>query len=476
MHRDFLSEINLWTHINYYDLGIIIFFAISFLFLPHMVPNPGTEHKKGDQGFLLMGRSLSLPLFVATLVSTWYGGIFGVTQIAFEKGFYSFCTQGLFWYFSYFVFALFFVKKVRQKQVLSLPELIGQKFGYRARRLSGLILFFHALPLTYALSIGILLQMIFAIDFPLALMLGVSLVAIYTASGGFRGVVVTDALQFLLMFFAAIIFVIFLFYNFGFMTFLSNTLPQSYFDWRGDKTWSQAFIWLFIACSTTLIHPVFYQRCLAASSDRVAIRGILISIFCWLVFDCCTTLGGMYAKAIIPTADSEKAYVYLAVQLLPAGLRGIFLAGIMATILSTLDSFLFVSGTSLSYDVFSGQKNSQKAHKLAIIGTAALVIFVALLFGVRFEEIWLFMEGIFSTALVVPVLAALFIRKSLSSWHFFAPVSTALLIYALGSLWRHYYDINFSPFYWAHGAALGMFILCSIPYALAKSRTARVTM
>ena len=47
-----------------------------------------------------MGRKLTLPLFIATLVATWYGGIFGVAQIAFENGIYNFVTQGFFWYIS----------------------------------------------------------------------------------------------------------------------------------------------------------------------------------------------------------------------------------------------------------------------------------------------------------------------------------------------------------------------------------------
>jgi len=43
--------------------------------------------------YILMGRRLTLPLFVATLVATWYGDILGVTQIAFEYGLYTFLTR-----------------------------------------------------------------------------------------------------------------------------------------------------------------------------------------------------------------------------------------------------------------------------------------------------------------------------------------------------------------------------------------------
>lgn len=75
--------------------------------------------------FLLMGRQLTLPMFVGTLVATWYGGIFGVTEIAFSKGIYNFITQGLFWYIAYIIFALFIVRRVKRYEAVTLPDLVG---------------------------------------------------------------------------------------------------------------------------------------------------------------------------------------------------------------------------------------------------------------------------------------------------------------------------------------------------------------
>ncbi|HLD43896.1 MAG TPA: sodium:solute symporter family protein, partial [bacterium] len=81
---------------------------------------------------LIMGRSLGLTLFVGTLVSTWYGGIFGVTEIAFNQGIYNFVTQGFFWYLTYLIFAFCLVDKIRQYEAITLPELIKKMFGPRA--------------------------------------------------------------------------------------------------------------------------------------------------------------------------------------------------------------------------------------------------------------------------------------------------------------------------------------------------------
>ncbi len=407
MPNKFLDSVDILSVLKPLDLGLMAFFVVFFLLTPKFLAKQTCQ--QSDQSYLLMDRGLNLPLFVATLTSTWYGGIFGVTQIAFKHGLYSFVTQGLSWYAAYLLFALVLAKKIRRSKVLSLPELIGLRFGLKARQLSGVLLFFHALPVTYALSVGLLLQIVLGLSLPLAIVLGVSIVAIYSIWGGFKGVVITDAAQFLLMFGSVSMILAFSIYYFGAADFLSSNLPESYFNWRGDNSPIAVGTWFIVACSTTLVHPVFYQRCLAAKSDQIAVRGILLAILCWFFFDCCTTLGGMYAKALIPEADSAKAYLFYSLQLLPAGLRGLFITGILATILSTLDSFLFVSGTSLSYDLLGTKK---LGHQSMIGLSALLTLTIAIFFKADFENMWLFREGIFGASLIIPVSLTLLSRKN----------------------------------------------------------------
>lgn len=443
--------------LNGVDLSIIGFFAMLFIIFTKLVAKKRVT--KDSEEFLLMGRTLTLPLFVATLVATWYGGIFGVTQIAFEQGIYSFFTQGLFWYVSYFLFAIFLAKKIRAKKVLSLPELIGQKFGERARKIAAIILFFHAMPVSYAISVGILLKLILGVSFFWGLLIGVTLVAIYTALDGFRGVVFTDCIQFLLMFSAVIIMLVFCVSKFGGLDFLHESLPTHYFAWHGETTFSSAIIWLFLACTSTFIHPVFYQRCLAAKSDSVAIKGIFFAMTFFFVFDVCTTLGGMYARAALPTHDSATAYLALGLDILPHGLRGIFVAGILATILSTLDSFMFVAGTSLSYDLL-GDKSifGAYAHEISILFSAAFVITLGSYFGTDFEATWLFMEGLFSTSVLVPVLASVLWPRRFSNANFIAPALGSMMTFALATMLQRHGMAIIEPFYVAHAVALIIFV------------------
>ena len=93
-----------------------------------------------------MGRQLTLPLFVATLVATWYGGIFGISEITFNYGIYNFVTQGIFWYAAYLIFAFFITDKIARYNSMTLPDLTGQMFGPKSAKVSAVFTFFYITP------------------------------------------------------------------------------------------------------------------------------------------------------------------------------------------------------------------------------------------------------------------------------------------------------------------------------------------
>lgn len=360
-----------------------------------------------EAGFLdlmLMGRQLTLPMFVATLVATWYGGIFGVTEIAFNFGIYNFVTQGVFWYVAYLIFAFVLVDKIRRYEAVTLPELVGRMFGPRAGRLSAIFNFFNILPVAYTISIGLFFQMIFGGGLLANMLLGMIPVVLYTLWGGFRAVVFSDIVQFAVMCSAvAIVFVMSLI-TVGDLPFLQANLPPTHFSITGGNSWSTTFVWGFVALAT-LVDPSFYQRCFAAQSPRVARRGIVIATVIWFLFDICTTAGGMYARAVMPTAPAGQAYMLYALQLLPPGLRGFLLAGVAATILSTLDAFLFIAGNTVSYDLMPRRWRSRIAvQRAGIVVAGAISILMALVFDGSIRETWKTLGSYAASCLLLPVL------------------------------------------------------------------------
>ncbi len=457
-----LNELKTLTYFHAADW--IVFLAIlAATFLAAVYGHRRLKKKnKGSMttlDYLLMGRQLTLPLFVATLVATWYGGIFGVNEITFNYGIYNFVTQGFFWYIAYLIFAFFIADKVAKFHSVTLPDLTGKMFGPNSAKVAATFTFFYITPVAYVLSLGMFLHMVFGMGVLQGMICGTLFTCLYTAWGGFRSVVFSDLVQFFVMCAAVLLVVVFSVHTFGGLSFLKANLPASHFSITGGNSWMNTFIWGFIALAT-LIDPSFYQRCFAAKSPSVVKKGVVISTFIWFCFDLCTTAGSLYARAVLPQAEPGQAYFFYAVQLLPVGLKGFFVAGILAIILSTLNSFLFIASNTLSFDFLRNRfKNVILSNRISIFFVGALAIVMAQVFNGSFKEIWLVLGSYFSACLLVPILMGYLSPGRISDRLF---VISSLTSAAAMTAWRfvrkHEVLEALDPFYVGVGISLILLI------------------
>lgn len=423
-------------------LDIAIFFVVLIITVGAVLYYRKKHPMNSAIEYMVMSRQLTLPLFVATLVATWYGGIFGVTSIAYKHGIYNFITQGLFWYIGYVFFALVIVPKLSKYKALSYPEMIGKITDKTAMRVIAMVMFFKILPVTYAISMGVFLNTLFGIDFAFAMLLGVLFVFCYSSFTGFRGIVISDFIQFAVMFIAVISVVVVSFLNYGGYSFLVDNLPETYFQITGNHDYQTVFIWLFLAISTIVTSPVFYQRCFACPNVAMAKRGILISVGFWFVFDLCTTLGGMYAYAVMPNLDSAIAYLTYAMDILPSGFKGLFLAGVLATICSTFDSFMFINKSIISYDIFKNTKMPKKViYASAVMISYGLTIVMALSFAAEFEKIWFFIKGYTFASVVVPLMLMQLLGVSFSGKEMILNIVISITCMSLND-WLAFWEVK----------------------------------
>lgn len=428
-----LSQLTIITYLGAADwcvFGLVL--ALTFAAAMY-----GNYRKKRSQSraldYLLMGRQLTLPLFVATLVATWYGGIFGVNEITFNYGIYNFVTQGFFWYIVYIIFALFIVDKIAKYNSVTLPDLARQMFGPKSAKVAAVFTLLYMMPVAYVLSLGLFLNMIFGMSIWQGMVIGVLFTCLYTAWGGFKAVVFSDLVQFFVMCASVLIVVLFSVYDFGGLSFLKANLPASHFSITGGNGILNTLIWGFIALAT-LIDPSFYQRCFAAKSPLVVKKGILISTVIWFCFDICTTVGSLYARALLPHAKPAEAYFFYAVQELPVGLKGFFVAGILAIILSTLNSFLFIASNTLSFDLLRNRfKDVIVSNRISLFIVGLLSACMAQFFHGSFKTIWLTLGSYFSACLLAPILMGYIYPKRISDNLF---VTSALCSAAVMTLWR----------------------------------------
>ena len=429
---------NIFQSLSFFDWVVFItVLMVTFLAVlyGHKLKNKEEKEENHILELLLMGRRLTLPLFVSTLVATWYGGIFGVTQIAFEKGLYNFLTQGVFWYIAYLIFAFFIVDRMASYKAITLPDLVGKLFGPKASKLSALFNFFNVLPIAYVISLGLFLKILFGGPLILMMAFGILVVILYSIWGGLRAVVFSDLIQFVVMCGSVALILFFSIGTYGGLDFLLKSLPESHFSLTGGESLGVTLVWGFIALST-LVDPNFYQRCFAAESPKVAKKGILISTCIWVLFDLCTTFGAMYARAVMPEADSGQAYIIYALQVLPDGLKGFVLAGILATILSTLDSYLFLAGTTISYDLLPNRfRNRKWAHYFGVLGVGILSLILAELFQGNVKTVWKTLGSYSAACMLFPVLFAYIFPKKIGDGQF---VFGCLMGVIMVTYWRNW--------------------------------------
>ncbi|HSW56078.1 MAG TPA: sodium:solute symporter family protein [Ignavibacteriaceae bacterium] len=390
------------------DLTIILAFFAAVLFIGFYT---GRKTASDANDYLLSGRKLSLFLFVAVNVSTWYGGILGVGEFTYRYGLVSWFTQGFPYYIFAFLFALFFAKKIREASLFTIPDKLTEVYGKNVGLVSAVIVFVLVSPAPYLLMTGNLLSLIFKIDLIPALFISLLLSIAYLIKGGFRSNVYVDVFQFFVMFAGFILIIIFSGVKFGTVDFLSSSVPENHLKITGGMSPTFLIVWFLIAL-WTFADPGFHQRCYAAKSGNIAKWGILISIFFWALFDFLTTTTGLFAKGVLPNLENPVlVFPLFAEQVLPSGIKGIFYAALFATILSTQISFLFLSGTTIGRDfVYRISKDDTESNLKAytIIGLiiSGVVAILLAYFIPSVIEIWYTIGSLFIPGIILPVVSA----------------------------------------------------------------------
>ncbi len=369
----------------------------------------------GAVDYIVAGRRLTLPAFVATLVTTWYGGILGVGEYTWQYGVSNWLVFGVPYYLYAALFAIYLARRARHSEMLTVPDFLEQHYGRPAALAGAGMLFVMTAPAAYVLMLGVLLN--FATGWPVwvGVVLGTLLSISYVFRGGLGAVVATDKVQFVLMFLGFLVLVPVCVVRFGGWEFLRAGLPPGHLQWDGGLGWQAIAVWYVIALST-LVEPAFYQRCYAADSESTARRGIFVAIGFWIVFDFLTTTAGLYARVLLPDlADPVQAFPALAARVLPAFWQGVFTVGLLATIMSTVDSYAFICSVTLGRDLIGrwragagevvAEEPSLPLIQWSLLATAAVAVGLALAAG-SVIKLWKVLGSVGTPVLLLPMLLA----------------------------------------------------------------------
>lgn len=368
--------------------------------------------RSGMAEYLVAGRAVTLPALVATLVTTWYGGILGVGEYSYRFGISNWLVFGVPYYMGALLFAVAFARRARQAELFTIPDLLHRHYGRGPAFAGALLVFITSAPAAYVLMLGTLFASMFGLPLVPCVIAAAVLSLFYIDRGGLRTVVFTDQVQFVLMYLGFFLIVGFLVAQHGGLQFLRRSLPPAHFTWHGGNPPAAIFVWYVIALST-LVDPGFWQRAYAARDPKVARRAVLWSIVCWAVFDFLTTSTGMYARAVLPhLKDPVFAFPELARVTLPPFALGLFYLAMIATVMSTIDSYGFIAAGTIGRDLLwrlRGEAGEQRLPHYTRIGLWVSAVFATALALARPSVIglWHDIGSITTPALLLPVGTAL---------------------------------------------------------------------
>jgi SSS family solute:Na+ symporter len=433
-------------HISPTDLVVLGVYLLMMLGVGYYIFRKAPDFEE----FLLAGRTMTTPILICTLASTYYGldVLFGTSELAYNDGvvaFFGYSELSL----GIYVFAAYALStRLRAARFTSLPEILERHYGLGSGIMGALSSILYSIPALSLFAIGRLAEVTFGIDAWIGAILLGGIALVYTLWGGLWAVAITDTIQFVLMCITLAIAIPILLIELGGFDAIALVAPEGYFAPLGGIP-----IWLMIAYAATgisiLVDPGYYQRIFAARSPQQARNAMLISLGIWIAYDWLVTAGGMLARAGVAagviSADihSNDALLVAVTMALPVGLTGIFLAGVLATAMSTIDSYTLVSGSNFAYDLYRPLRRPDASDaelvrwtKYGIVLSWILGFGMAFLFE-RLMSLWVFMATLLTSTVFVPIFVALYWKRDKTT-----TAGLASCLVGLASVFAYYVGIQ----------------------------------
>ncbi|BDD02281.1 hypothetical protein PEPS_45610 (plasmid) [Persicobacter psychrovividus] len=329
------------------------------------------------------GLSLFMSFFSAGTFVVWGAIAYadGLVAVSIQ---WTMCIAGI-------LIGLFIAPKWQKTKVLTVAEFITKRLGLEVQKTYTLLFLavsiFTAGGFLYPVAKIVEVWSGFPASYSIVL-IG-TIMALYTAVGGLWAVVVTGVLQFIVLFAAVIIVVpLALEHVGGFNAFLSG-VPEGYLDLTNGE-YSGAFLLSFGLYNLFFIagNWAFVQRFTTVASPKDAKKvgwmfGLLytISPLLWM-------LPPMLYRIVDPNligTQSEEAYMLMCKAVLPVGMLGLIVGGMVFATSSSINTTLNISAGVITNDIYKrlypNATDAQlvKVGKLATMGFGLLTIGVALL-------------------------------------------------------------------------------------------------
>jgi SSS family solute:Na+ symporter len=371
----------------------------------------GIRSKATTLKTFIRGDALGTPAMVATIVSTFYGAssILGGVSLAYAVG------LGAVWFMIPFylgsVAVVFLLRAVVNTKTYTLPDFLGGFYGKKFAVASSMLLATLCLIPEEIIAGGKILSAFAPISLELGMGLVTFMLVVPVVIGGMKADVTTDVVQFILM-----ILMLAMLIPFVLSSQPITDLPTGHLNPFASLSLQE----IAVFCVTLFFLPVtsapLYQRLFVSKSEAEARKAMLYSVVIWVFIDVIIVLGGLSAARMLPGLDDPDMALIELGRTLPLLGQTVFFVGLLAVIMSTVNSFLQSGASSLAYDVWRNVRPSPSERELLalsrlfVVALGLLSLALALWFRAVVPAL-LFTLSMWTAGILIPTLAALFGQK-----------------------------------------------------------------
>ncbi|MGQ0713812.1 MAG: sodium:solute symporter [Gemmatimonadaceae bacterium] len=283
-----------------------------------------------------------------------------------------------------------FVPFYLRSGVFTMPEFLERRYSSGARWYLAIVSIIAYVLTKISVTIaagGIVFEALMGIDFWTGAMIVVVATGIYTIFGGLRAVLYTDMIQMFVLIGGAITVTVVGLNALGGWGEMVNTAGPGFLDmWKPMN--DPNFPWTGILFGAPILGVWYWctdqfivQRVLSAKDQDEARRGTIFAGFLKLLPVFIFVVPGIVAYALaqrglITLEHPDQALPTLVAALMPAGLRGIVVAGLLAALMSSLSAVFNSCSTLITWDVYKKLNPAATERRLVLIGQASTALLV----------------------------------------------------------------------------------------------------
>lgn len=310
--------------------------------------------------------------------------------------------------FGLLMLCYFFLPFYRRMGIYTLSEYLGRRFDDRSRlvysitNMAFLLIQMVATMILGALTIATLTaDSDYAISYGMAVCVLAAVSAAYTFYGGLKADIFNDVVQSVLLLLGSGLLAVLAIWHpkVGGLTGLLEKQPEKFHVFFAAD--HPQLPWTGVLSGLMVLHLYYWgtnqfivQRTLGARSDWDARMGTIAAGFFKLLIPFLCIVPGMaagYILAIDPATESDTAFAGLTRALLPGGygLVGLVMAGLVAGILSTIDSMMNSTATLFTFDIYKKYIRPDASEmRLIWVGRGAMMLMVgtAILLSLYFGQ------------------------------------------------------------------------------------------